>query len=127
MSSSNNQSNQKITFRVKGNMTGDTIIIEGVSGTGVDKRTVVQSDKNELKEVILEMKSLLDKLQELQPLATENDMITYLNNETSHNFRTRAISALNKFGETALDEFLLNNKYLKVCKETFKGWLNPTP
>jgi len=34
-----------------------------------------------------------------------------------------AIAALKEAGDTAIDEFILENKYLKVVKVVVKGWL----
>jgi hypothetical protein len=44
---------------------------------------------------------------------------------TNPEIKQRAIAALLQGGETVIEEFVLENKYLKVGKSILKGWLNP--
>ncbi len=38
-------------------------------------------------------------------------------------FKRRVINALKATGEAVIDQFILENKFLKVAKATIKGWL----
>jgi len=68
---------------------------------------------------------LLKQLEKANPSATETEKIAYVNNETTPSFKRRVVGALQASGETAIDEFILENKYLKVAKAAIKGWLQP--
>jgi ABC-type transporter Mla subunit MlaD len=81
--------------------------------------------KKTLAEAAAEIQNLLKQLEQNNPTATESDQITHINGETSPNFKRRVASALQAGGETAIDEFILDNKYLKVVKAAIKGWLEP--
>jgi uncharacterized protein YjbI with pentapeptide repeats len=72
-----------------------------------------------------DIQQLLKQLEQTNPSATEAEQIEHINNETSPNFKRRFASALQAFGETAIDEFVLENKWLKVIKETGKRWIKP--
>ncbi|MBE9009966.1 hypothetical protein IQ250_07070 [Pseudanabaenaceae cyanobacterium LEGE 13415] len=65
----------------------------------------------------------MKQLEETNPTATENEQVAYLNIATKTDIKQRTISALKGAGETAIDEFILENKYLKVAKAAIKGWL----
>jgi uncharacterized protein YjbI with pentapeptide repeats len=81
--------------------------------------------KQTLAEAAAEIQKLLKQLEQTNPTATEAQQIEHINNETSPNFKRRFASALQAFGETAIDEFVLENKWLKVIKETGKRWMKP--
>jgi len=81
--------------------------------------------KQTLAESVSEVQQLLKQLEQTNPTATEAQQIEHINNETSANFKRRFASALQAFGETAIDEFVLENKWLKVIKETGKRWMKP--
>ena len=77
---------------------------------------------------LLPKKSKSDRFKQLEesnPNATEVEQIAYLEDETTPSFKRRVSSALQAAGETAIDEFILENKYLKVVKAACKGWLQP--
>jgi hypothetical protein len=79
--------------------------------------------KQSLAEATAEIQRLLKQLEETNPTATENEQVTYLNIATKIDIKKRIISALKEAGETAIDEFVLENKYLRVVKAATKGWL----
>jgi uncharacterized protein YjbI with pentapeptide repeats len=81
--------------------------------------------KQTLAEAAAEIQQLLKQLEQTNPTATEAQQIEHINNETTPNFKRRFASALQAFGETAIDEFVLENKWLKVAKETIKRWMKP--
>ncbi|MDP8963599.1 MAG: hypothetical protein M3O33_06355 [Cyanobacteriota bacterium] len=81
--------------------------------------------KQTLAESVSEIQQLLKQLEQTHPSAAEAQQIEHINNETTPNFKRRAASALQAFGETAIDEFVLENKWLKVIKETVKRWMKP--
>ena len=60
----------------------------------------------------------------LNPTATEDDRITYMNEETSLGFKRRIVGALKAGCESAIEEFL-DNPYLNVGKAVIKGWMKP--
>nr|WP_322721444.1 hypothetical protein [Nostoc sp. ChiQUE02]MDZ8234544.1 hypothetical protein [Nostoc sp. ChiQUE02] len=81
--------------------------------------------KKTLAEAASEIQQLLKQLEQTNPTATQAEKVAYVNDETTPSFKRRAVSALQASGETAIDEFILENKYLKVAKAAIKGWLQP--
>lgn len=81
--------------------------------------------KKTLAEAALEIQQLLKQLEQTNPTATDLEKITYVNEETSLGFKRRVVGAFQATGEAAIDEFILENKYLKVAKAAIKGWLQP--
>lgn len=81
-----------------------------------------QQSKN-LAEAAKEIQNLLEELEKSNSHATEDQKICYVNDNTTPNFKRRVVSALQAGGETAIDEFILENKYLKVVKEVLKDWI----
>jgi predicted transcriptional regulator len=91
-----------------------------------DSNTFFQSEsKQTLAEAAEEIQKLLKQLEQTSPNATESEMVIYVNDETSPGFKRRVSGALQATGEAAIDEFILENKYLKVVKAAIKGWLQP--
>ena len=83
-------------------------------------------EKRTLAEAANEIQQLIQQLEQTNPTATEAEAIAYINDETKPSFKRRASSALQSLGETAIDEFVLENKYLKVVKAAIKGWVKPS-
>lgn len=81
--------------------------------------------KKTLAEAASEIQKLLKQLEETNPTATEPEKVAYVNDETTPSFKRRVVGAFQAGGETAIDEFILENKYLKVTKAAIKGWLQP--
>lgn len=81
--------------------------------------------KKTLAEAASEIQKLLKQLEETNPTATEPEKVAYVNDETTPSFKRRVVGAFQAGGETAIDEFILENKYLKVAKAAIKGWLQP--
>jgi H2-forming N5,N10-methylenetetrahydromethanopterin dehydrogenase-like enzyme len=85
---------------------------------------VVSSElKQTLAESAEEIQRLLKQLDEINPSVTESQQISYINIVTKPDLKQRTIAALKEGGETAIEEFFLENKYLKVGKAVVKGWL----
>ena len=87
--------------------------------------TIMSEDKKALIEAMEDIQSLIQQFEVSNPTATESEMIAYIDDETSPSFKRRAVAALQSSGETFIDEFVLENKYLKVGKEAIKSWLQP--
>jgi|GEM_PF-5980738 len=85
-----------------------------------------EQNKKTLAEAAAEIQDLLKQLEQNNPTATESEQITHINDETTPKFKRRVTGALQAAGETAIDEFILENKYLKVAKAAIKGWLEPS-
>ena len=79
--------------------------------------------KQTLGEAAAEIQKLLKQLEQANPTATEAEQVAYINNKTVPSLKSRVVGALQASGETAIDEFILENKYLKVAKAAVKGWL----
>jgi hypothetical protein len=79
--------------------------------------------KKTIAEAAHEIQSLLKQLEKNNPAATEPEQLAYVQVGTNLDIKKRAIAALKAGGETAIDEFVLENKYLKVVKAIFKAWL----
>jgi hypothetical protein len=89
-----------------------------------DGNTFIQSEqKQTLAKAAEEIQKLLTQLEQTNPSATQSEMIAYVNDETTPSLKRRTSSALKACGEAAIDEFVLENKFLKVIKATIKGWL----
>jgi hypothetical protein len=79
--------------------------------------------KKTLAEAAIEIQHLLSQLEQSNPTATEVEKVAHINDETTAGFKRRVSGALQASGEAAIDEFILENKYLKVAKAAVKGWL----
>ncbi len=86
----------------------------------------LSEEKRTLAEAASEIQQLIQQLEQTNPTATEAEIIAYINDETKPSLKRRAGSALQSLGETAIDEFVLENKYLKVVKAAIKGWVKPS-
>jgi hypothetical protein len=79
--------------------------------------------KKTLAEAADDIQKLLAQLEETNPNATESQQVAYIEIATKPDLKQRTIAALKEGGETAIEEFFLENKYLKVGKAVIKGWL----
>ena len=102
-------------------VTGATGVNKGIININASER------QKTLAESAAEIQRLLKQLEETNPSATEPEQIAYVNLATKPDFKQRAISALQEGGEVAIEEFFLENKYLKIGKAVIKGWLQGTP
>ena len=107
---------------------GDTYNIGQAGAVGKyarsDGNIFIQSEqKQTLVEAAEEIQNLLRQLEQTNPSATQSEMVAYVNDETTPSLKRRTSSALRACGEAAIDEFVLENKFLKVIKATVKGWL----
>jgi chromosome condensin MukBEF ATPase and DNA-binding subunit MukB len=80
--------------------------------------------KQTLAEAAKEIQELLKQLEKTNPNATEAEKIAHVNDETTPNFKRRAVGALQAGGEAAIEEFL-DNSYINVGKAIVKGWMKP--
>lgn len=107
---------------------GDTYNVGQAGAVGKyassDGNTFIQSEQKQiLAEATEEIQKLLRQLEQTNPSATQPEMIAYINDETTPSLKRRTSSALKACGEATIDEFVLENKFLKVIKATVKGWL----
>ena len=82
-------------------------------------------EKQTLAEAAAEIQRLLQQLEETNPSASETEQIAYVNLATKPDLKQRAIAAVKAGSDIAIDEFLLENKYLKVTKAIIQAWLQP--
>jgi hypothetical protein len=85
----------------------------------------ISDQQKTLAEAANEIQQLLKQLEKTNPSATEPEQAAYINALVQPNLKQRTIAALTSGGETAIDEFFLENKYLKVGKAVVKAWLQP--
>ena len=90
-----------------------------------NQHNYASEQKQTLAETAAEIQELLKQLEKTNPTATEADKVAYVNDETTPSFKRRVVGVLQSGGEAAIDEFVLDNKYLKVVKAAIKGWLQP--
>ena len=90
-----------------------------------NQNTLNISQQSSLAQAVNEIQNLLKQLEQANPTATEAEKVEYINDETTPGFKRRVNAALQSSGEAAIDEFILENKYLKVVKAAVKGWLKP--
>jgi hypothetical protein len=83
--------------------------------------------KQTLAEAADEIQKLLKQLEETNPSATEPQKVAYIDIVARPDLKQRTIADLKEGGETAIEEFFLENKYLKVVKAVIKGWWQATP
>ena len=89
-------------------------------------QNIYQSEhKKALAEAAREIQLLLKQLEQINPSATESEKVAYVNDETTPSFKRRVIGAFQASSESAIDEFILENKYLKLVKAAIKAWLRP--
>jgi hypothetical protein len=117
------------TSNIMNNFINQHGLNDNVAGDKVmgDKITIsMQSQQNpSLFEVTKEIMQLLQQFEKIKPNATELEKVAHVNDETAPSFKRRAVGALRSGGETAIDEFVLENKYLKVVKAIIIGWSKP--
>lgn len=101
---------------VAGNVEGDQKTIQ---------HNYASDQRQTLAEAAAEIQQLLKQLEQTNPTATEAQQIEHVNDETTPKFKKRVVGALQATGEAAIDEFVLENKYLKVAKAAIKGWMKP--
>jgi hypothetical protein len=113
------------------------IIISGSGSVSADKLAVGRNAQvnqtnystgnkyPDLAEAAAEIQRLLQQLKKTNPTATEHEQVAYINVATNPSIKQRTVEALKAGGESAMDEFVLENKYLKVGKAIIKGWLQP--
>ncbi|MHC5762007.1 hypothetical protein [Nostoc sp.] len=118
-----NTSNQVTGNLVQGDVAGS--VVAHIAQPQATQYTNLNEPKKTLAETATEIQELLKRLEESNPIATEPEQVTYINIVTKPDLKKRAIAALKEGGDTAIDEFILENKYLKVVKAVVKGWLQP--
>jgi hypothetical protein len=77
-----------------------------------------------LNEAATEIQRLLKQLEETNPTTDEAEKIAYVNIATKPGLKQRVIAALRSNGEAAIDEVVLEDKYLNVGKAVLKGWIS---
>lgn len=87
--------------------------------------TFIQQREQTLAEAAQEIQRLLKQLNETKPTASETEQEDYVNICILPDLKERVVGALKQGGEVALDELVLENKYLKIVKAIIKGWLQP--
>jgi hypothetical protein len=97
--------------------------------TGKNDGTIninISDHQKTLAEAANEIEQLLKQLEKTNPSATEPEQAAYIDASVQPNLKQRTIAALRSGGETAIEEFFLENKYLKVGKAVVKAWLRPS-
>nr|MDJ0705740.1 COR domain-containing protein [Leptolyngbyaceae cyanobacterium MO_188.B28] len=97
---------------------------QGAVGDNASASNFLQSSSQQnqtLSEAAQEIKRLLDQL---DTSATESEKAAYINDETSPGFKRRVVGALKAAGETAVEEFFIDNPYLNVVKSGIKSWIS---
>lgn len=110
----------EVEMNFNGPVTGATGKNQGVININISEQ------KQTLAEAANEIQKLLKQLEETNPSATEPEQVTYVDVTVQPSLKQRTIAALMAAGETAIDEFFLDNKYLKVGKAVVKAWLQPS-
>jgi hypothetical protein len=76
-----------------------------------------------LTEAATEIQRLLKQLEETNPTTDEAEKIAYINIATKPVLKQRVIAALRSSGENAIDDLVLEDKYINVGKAVLKGWI----
>jgi uncharacterized protein YaaQ len=89
-----------------------------------DGNTFIHSEqKQSLAEVAEAIQQLLEQLEQTHPTATDEEKMNYVSDETTPSFKRSAVAAFLAGSETAIDEYILESKFLKVIKSAIKGWM----
>lgn len=86
----------------------------------------ITEQKQTLAEAANEIQRLLKQLEETNPSASESEQVAHVNDKVQPSLKQRTIAALRAASETSIDEFFLENKYLKVGKSVIKAWIQPS-
>lgn len=100
-----------------------------VSAVGRNEGIVIvnsSENKQSLLEFVIETKKLLEQLELENPQATDLNKFSLIDSAISPTLKKRTISAVKAGSESAIDEFILENKYLKVAKSVIKAWIGPS-
>jgi uncharacterized protein YjbI with pentapeptide repeats len=116
----NQSKNVEVEMNFQASVTGATGVNKGVMNINASER------QKTLAESAAEIQRLLKQLEDTNPLATVPEQIAYVNQATKPDLKQRAIGALKEAGDVAIEEFFLENKYLKIGKAVVKGWLQGT-
>ncbi|WP_165790148.1 transporter substrate-binding domain-containing protein [Cuspidothrix issatschenkoi] len=98
---------------------------ESGSNVTFNQNNYTSEQRQNLAKAAEEIQNLLKQLEQTNPRPTEKEQIDHIKDNTTPAFQRRAASALKAGGETAIDEFVLENKYLRVVKAIIKGWIQP--
>lgn len=109
-------------IEVGGNFVGDVTFGNKTTTTHINDSS---QSRPSLAEVIDEVERLLEEFEDRNAAATESDQVTYVNLVAKPELKQRAVGALKAGGEAAIDELVLENKYLKVVKAILMGWWKP--
>jgi uncharacterized protein YjbI with pentapeptide repeats len=115
----NQSKNVEVEMNFHAQVTGATGTNKGIININASEQ------KQTLAEAAAEIQRLLRQLEETNPTASEPEQVAYVDFAAKPELKERAIAALKAGGETAIDEFFLENKYLKVGKAVVKAWLQP--
>lgn len=81
------------------------------------------SNTSEPAEIIREIENLIQQLDEINPNSTEQDKIDYVRIASKPELKQRIIGAFKGAADTYIDEFIIENKYLKLVKASIKGFI----
>lgn len=116
--------NQSPKYDMRGSNFGNFADTVQAGGKQQNVQHIYASEsKQSLAEAAQEIQALLKQLESTNPQATEDQQVAYVNSAIPPTLNQRVVAALKEGGEAAIDEFLLENKYLKVGKAVIKGWL----
>ncbi|WP_052128706.1 pentapeptide repeat-containing protein [Neosynechococcus sphagnicola] len=116
--------NQSPKYDMRGSNFGNFADTVQAGGKQQNVQHIYASEsKQSLAEAAQEIQALLKQLESTNPQATEDQQMAYVNSAIPPTLKQRVVAALKEGGEAAIDEFLLENKYLKVGKAVIKGWV----
>jgi hypothetical protein len=81
--------------------------------------------RQDLAEAVGEIQRILVELDVDRPESTDLERVAHVDGVISPTIKDRAVAALKAGGESAVDEFLLQDKYAKIIKSLVKAWLSP--
>ena len=117
------KSGDSMTFKQQGSTIASNIGKAKLGGQINVTQNITPGERQSLAKAAAEIQRLLRQLEVTNPAVTESEQISYINIAIKPDLRKRAMAALKAGGETAIDQFVLENKWLKVVKSVAKGWL----
>jgi hypothetical protein len=121
MPEDSNASRINISGSIYGSVNTGNIAKNSISGDNIsgDK---LGGQKQTLTEAAYEIQRLLKQLEDTNPSASEVEQVAYINIATNPALKQRILHALEQSGEATIEEFIQENKYLKVMMVAIKNW-----
>lgn len=94
-------------------------LLENLSSGNI---SLLSEQRQSLEEAAREIQKLLKQLEQTNPIVTEDEMLAYVNDETTPSFKRRVVNALKASSRTAIEEFF-DNPYTNIGRRIVRSWV----